>query len=606
MSIATALLCAQALAAVLSITDDGVGNIASQTDARGYTLEHAYAPMDQRLWKAVALTAPAPNAGTRTHYLYAAQGLIAEADASESTGSNAGKAAGTLHYGWEPNTENGSAPLYVKRGNGTLPSTNAAASTITWLHYDDLGTPVKGTNGAGQLVWTAGYDAAAQFGATLISYPQANGQGQGQPGTAGYVPTINLRAPGQYFDAETNLHYNDRRYYDPATARYLSRDPIRETDPNQSLYGYALHNPVNVTDPTGEIPIVPILVGIGKCALQCAAFAALTNPCDPDFSDCGLPCLLRWNWAGPKFKRPKPKGPKPPPNPCLKNSFTSETLVHAIATDGNTVLKPIEQIKVGDLVASVAEWTTDANAKPQTSAHPVTDIITSLKHQTIVTITLISGEQIKATRSHPFLTPDGWRAAQLLQAGGQLDLKGRSNTESDDETTHESATIASVTTATTTVRVYNLEVADTHTFLVGEQGVIVHNGRGRSSPGVGGLGGTGKGGSASSGGGTSGASAGGSSRAGEMGPSGGPKGGPYGRNPPPPLKDDVYRRDKGKCVYCGNPVQRKTPFRSDSCEFNHVTPWSRGGETSLENLATSCMPCNRSKGAKPLPDWGGR
>ena len=32
--------------------------------------------------------------------------------------------------------------------------------------------------------------------------------------------------PGQYFDKETNLHYNYFRDYDPAIGRYIQSDPI--------------------------------------------------------------------------------------------------------------------------------------------------------------------------------------------------------------------------------------------------------------------------------------------------------------------------------------------------------------------------------------------
>jgi len=39
----------------------------------------------------------------------------------------------------------------------------------------------------------------------------------------------NLRFAGQYFDAETGLHYNWHRYYDPLTDRYLTPDPTALT-----------------------------------------------------------------------------------------------------------------------------------------------------------------------------------------------------------------------------------------------------------------------------------------------------------------------------------------------------------------------------------------
>lgn len=34
------------------------------------------------------------------------------------------------------------------------------------------------------------------------------------------------RLPGQYYDAETNLHYNHFRYYDPSLGKYISANPM--------------------------------------------------------------------------------------------------------------------------------------------------------------------------------------------------------------------------------------------------------------------------------------------------------------------------------------------------------------------------------------------
>ncbi|WP_277347725.1 RHS repeat-associated core domain-containing protein, partial [Streptomyces barkulensis] len=67
-----------------------------------------------------------------------------------------------------------------------------------------------------------------------------------------YTP---LRFPGQYHDPETGLHYNHFRYYDPATARYTTPDPLGLAPaPNPATY---VHNPHTWCDPLGLAPDYP-------------------------------------------------------------------------------------------------------------------------------------------------------------------------------------------------------------------------------------------------------------------------------------------------------------------------------------------------------------
>ncbi len=107
-----------------------------------------------------------------------------------------------------------------------------AGSSLAWLLVDHLGTPIAATDEAARVVWRGDADA---FGAL------ADGQGDFfQP----------LRLPGQYFDAETGLHDNLLRSYDPASGRYLEPDPLGLAagfDP----FAYADGNPLVAADPLG-------------------------------------------------------------------------------------------------------------------------------------------------------------------------------------------------------------------------------------------------------------------------------------------------------------------------------------------------------------------
>ena len=50
----------------------------------------------------------------------------------------------------------------------------------------------------------------------------------------------------------------------------------------------------------------------------------------------------------------------------------------------------------------------------------------------------------------------------------------------------------------------------------------------------------------------------------------------------------LFARDGWRCVYCGTAGSRLT--------LDHVIPRSRGGDSSWENVVTSCAPCNLRKG----------
>jgi transcriptional regulator of met regulon len=59
------------------------------------------------------------------------------------------------------------------------------------------------------------------------------------------------------------------------------------------------------------------------------------------------------------------------------------------------------------------------------------------------------------------------------------------------------------------------------------------------------------------------------------------------------LRFKVLLRDNFSCCYCGS-----SPAKDTSIELHvdHILPWSKGGETTLENLQTACSRCNLGKG----------
>lgn len=58
------------------------------------------------------------------------------------------------------------------------------------------------------------------------------------------------------------------------------------------------------------------------------------------------------------------------------------------------------------------------------------------------------------------------------------------------------------------------------------------------------------------------------------------------------LRFKVMQRDNFKCCACG-----MSPAKDPSVELHvdHIIPWSKGGETIIDNLQTLCSKCNLGK-----------
>ena len=55
------------------------------------------------------------------------------------------------------------------------------------------------------------------------------------------------------------------------------------------------------------------------------------------------------------------------------------------------------------------------------------------------------------------------------------------------------------------------------------------------------------------------------------------------------VKDRVWNRDHGQCAVCGS---------REKLEFDHITPFSKGGSNTYRNIQLLCESCNRKKSDK--------
>jgi RHS repeat-associated protein len=150
---------------------------------------------------------------------------------------------------------------YVWIGLRPIAVPEGTARTRFFTRVDYIGRPIYATNTSGVKQWTAKY---LPFGGVQAT--------TGSP--------IALRFPGQWFQAETGLHQNWMRDYDPTTGRDIQADPLGLVD-GASVYGYALQSPERYVDPNGEDAVAVAIggaidaAGAGAAAAGAAIAAAI-------------------------------------------------------------------------------------------------------------------------------------------------------------------------------------------------------------------------------------------------------------------------------------------------------------------------------------------
>jgi RHS repeat-associated protein len=150
---------------------------------------------------------------------------------------------GTTRFVWCGDTmlhaigHNGDVESWLYDDASLVPIAKAENGRVYSIIPDHLGVPRELIDTNGTIAWSTKLSA---WGSEFASSPSK--------------VDCPIRFPGQWFDAESGLHYNRYRYFDPEIGQFISQDPIG-IDGGLNLYRYA-PNSLNYID----------LLGLDICA----------------------------------------------------------------------------------------------------------------------------------------------------------------------------------------------------------------------------------------------------------------------------------------------------------------------------------------------------
>jgi RHS repeat-associated protein len=217
-------------------TYDNVGNTLSKTQtSTGNVWNYAY-DYDNRMTAAVE-----KNSGgtTLAQVSYTYDALGRRIDVNASGGSNTWtvfNGSGSDANPYADYTGSGSLSMRYLYGGAIdkiLARTDASANTA-WYMTDKLGSVTDVVNSSGTVIDNIVYGV---FGNIVSESAPSSGD--------------RFKYTGREYDATTGLYYYHARYYDPATGRFASQDPMGFRAGDANLYRYTGNGPTNAIDPTG-------------------------------------------------------------------------------------------------------------------------------------------------------------------------------------------------------------------------------------------------------------------------------------------------------------------------------------------------------------------
>jgi RHS repeat-associated protein len=352
---------------------------------------------------------------------------------------------------------------------GTLPvhtgQAQAAWSELRYQDSDEFGVPTDLTTGA----------AKASSGASPVSDP--GGSAANRYGWLG--------GKTRSADALGSVLLMGARLYHPGTGRFLSVDPV--PGGNATAYDYCSGDPVNCTDLDGNwgmpkafkkalkvvakvaevASYIPGPIGTAAAAVSAVSYAsigdygmatqmAVVAAAGLVGANTAVKGVMKAESVAAKAGKVATTGAS-----CAINSFAPGTPV--LMPDGTRV--PIDQLQVGDLVQ------TQDPVTGQASAQPVLDVIVGQGDKHLIDIAYETpagvSSTLTATANHPiWVEGKGWTYASQLTAGDRM--RGSTGGLLLIRKVHDEGWLSGQT-------VYNLHVANTHTYLAGTTPALVHN-----------------------------------------------------------------------------------------------------------------------------------